>query len=412
MQNFNNQYNFRVDNQIKLINLLKNGQQSINYLADKLNLSFTAVSKIVEQLISYDVLKKVNIKNQAKKRGRLPVLVKINTSVGVTCSVDLSSTDLIVSLNSLTEKVIVSKKIPNVLFVTEDTLKTISEVINELLKAPEVEKRPLLGICIASPGVINKDTEQLHLAFRLQSLVSTPVTTYFFNKFNVPVHMYNDVKTACIGEMVYGSIPQNAKNYVFIHVGGSVGAAMVFGGKLYQGKSGYSGEFTNYIEEAGGATARNRILGFWAIEDYIQKHDPNTAIDPHGDSTANLEILVREYKNNNPVVLEAIDMLAKQNAIQFIAYNDFLDLEYIVIEGSVSLLKEKYQESLIKYINELDLAPFDAKILFSSLNGKATHIGSIYCATRNYFLQRLEEITIDRSSTGNYDISEAFSDTI
>lgn len=412
MQNFNNQYNFRVDNQIKIINLLKNGQQSINYLADKLNLSFTAVSKIVEQLISYDVLKKVNVKSQTKKRGRLPVLVKINTSIGVTCSVDLSSTDLTVSLNSLTEKVIVSKKIPNVLFVTEDTLQEISEVISELLKAPEIEKRPLLGICIAAPGIINKDTEQLHVAFRLESLVNIPITTYFFNKFNVPVHMYNDVKTACIGEMVFGNIPQNAKNYLFIHNGTSVGAAMVFGGKLYQGKSGYSGEFSNYVEKAGGFNVRNRLLGFWAIEDYVQKHDPNISIVPHKDTTANLEILLNEYKKNNPVVLEAIDELAKQNAMQFIAYNDFLDLEYIVIEGSIVLFKEKYQESLIKYVNELNMASFDAKILFSSLNGEATHIGSIYCATRDYFLQRLEEITIDRSSTGNYDISEAFSDTI
>ena len=412
MQNFNNQYNFRVDNQIKLINLLKNGQQSINYLAEKLDLSFTAVSKIVEQLISYNVLKKVNIKNHTKKRGRLPVLVKINTSVGVTCAIDLSSTDLVVSLNTLTEKVIVSKKIPNVLFVTEDELKKISEVINELLKAPEVEKRPLLGICIASPGIINKDTEQLHIAFRLQALVNTPVTTYFFNKFNAPTHMYNDVKTACIGEMVYGNIPQNAKNYLFIHVGGSVGAAMVFGGKLYQGKSGYSGEFTNYVEEAGGSTARNRLLGFWAIEDYVYKHDPSIMIKPHNDSTSNLKVLMEEYKKNNPVVLDAIDELAKQNAIQFIAYNDFLDLEYIVIEGSIALFKEKYQASLTKYINELDMAPFNAKILFSSLEGEATHVGAIYCATRNYFLNRLEEITIDRSSTGNYDISEAFSDSI
>ena len=53
MKTFTNQFNFRVDNQLQFINLLRHGPQSINYLAENTNISFTAASKIVEQLISH-----------------------------------------------------------------------------------------------------------------------------------------------------------------------------------------------------------------------------------------------------------------------------------------------------------------------------------------------------------------------
>lgn len=68
MKNFNNQFNFRVDNQLKFINLLRKGPQSINYLAEQANVSFTAANKIVDQLISFGILQKHSSKPNEKKR--------------------------------------------------------------------------------------------------------------------------------------------------------------------------------------------------------------------------------------------------------------------------------------------------------------------------------------------------------
>ena len=119
-----------------------------------------------------------------------------------------------------------------------------------------------------------------------------------------------------------------------------------------------------------------------------------------------------DYTNNHPTFLKALDEVARLNAIQLIAYNDFLDLEYIIIEGPVLLFKEKFKESLLKYINMYDKVEFRAKVLFSSLNESSSLVGTIYQANSIYFLDKLEELTNKRDPKSSYDISESFGDYI
>lgn len=412
MITFSNQYDFRVDNQLKVISALQSGQKSLNDLADKLNISFTAISKIVNQMIDYNILKRVNKKVSTSKRGRVPVLVKINNSVGVTCAIDLSSVEVAATLNNLTGHVLAKTVVGNFPVLNADTFKQVSAAIKNMLELPEIENRKLLCVCISCPGLVDKNTGELVMASRLNTDgISTP-NNFFFNEFGVPVILYNDAKIACFGEKVYGSIPKEAKNFSFFHIGTSVGAALVIGGKLYQGKNGFTGEFSNYTNLEGvDYNYKNRVVGLLELADYIIKKDPSKSI-LLDRCIIDYEKADQLYSNNDPLFLEALEDIAKQNALQFIAYNDFLDLEYIVIEGSILKYKEKYREYLNKYLAYHSRIPFRAKIIFSSLDGQASLKGSIYKANRFYFLNKLEEITNERASSGNYAISESFSDDI
>lgn len=413
MNKFTNQLNFRVDNQLKVISILQNGPQSLNYLADKLNVSFTAISKIVNQLIEFDVLRRVNKKSSNIKRGRIPVLVKLNNHVGLTCAIDFSSTTITVSLNEINGKIVASREINDVVFITQETLEKVSELIKEML-AEDKENRKLLQICIACPGLISKRDGQIVLSFRFKTDQASNPANYFFNEFNTPTMVYNDVKIACVGEKMYGSIPKEAMNYCLIHIGTSTGAAQIFNGVLYQGKSGFSGELTNFSEEQfpdGHYIEKNWIYGLWNISEYIDKHDPSISIkiEKFGIDFEKAEKL---YEENNPIFLEALEECAKQNALQFIAYNDFLDFEYFIIEGSILKFKDKYKEYLLKYLSAFNRKEFRAKIIFSNLDGLASLKGAIAQATKLYFLNRLEEIANERSGRGTYDISESFGDDL
>ncbi len=407
MKTFTNQFNFRVDNQLKFINLLRHGPQSINYLAEQTDISFTAANKIVEQLASFGILNKHNLKPSERKRGRIPSLVSINTSVGVTCAIDLSSQDLVISINDLTSKIIAKRTISDALFVDEKTLAKIVQVIKELLLEKEVKNRPLLGICIAAPGMVSKTTGEIEESFRIKAASTISLSNYFFNEFGVKTNIYNDVKISCLGETIEGCVPKGTKNYLYVHLGNGCGAALVIDKKIYQGKNGFSGELSN-IE---GNLTNNRLFGLRSICLEADKIDP--AIKYLDKSLIiNVDKMEEDYRNNNPSLIKAIDEVARLNAIQLIAYNDFLDLEYIVIEGPVLLFKEKFKESLLKYIHEYDKVEFRSKVLFSSLNESSSLVGTIYQANSIYFLDKLEEITNKRDPKGAYDISEAFGDYI
>lgn len=407
MKTFTNQFNFRVDNQLKFINLLRHGPQSINYLADHTNISFTAANKIVEQLASFNILNKHSLKPSEKKRGRIPTLVSINTSVGVTCALDFSSQDLIITLNDLVGNIVKKRIVSEVSFVEEKTLGQVVEIIKEMLSEKEIQNRPLLGICIASPGMISKTTGEIEDSFRVKAASTISLSNFFFNEFGVKTNIYNDVKISCLGETIEGCIPKEARNYLYVHLGNGCGAALVVDRKIYQGKNGFSGELSNIKGEPN----NNRLYGLRSICLKAEEFDPSTTYSDK-DLVIDVDKIVEEYKKENPFLLKAIDEVARLNAIQLIAYNDFLDLEYIVIEGPMLLFKEKFKESLLKYIKQYDNVEFRAKIMFSSLNENSSLIGTIYQANSIYFLRKLEEITNMRDPSGNYDISEAFGDYI
>lgn len=405
------QYDFRVDSQLKIIKLLQSGEKSINYLKDNLGISFTAVSKVVNQLLEYKILEKAYEKPSKGKLGRNPVLFKLNTSNELTCSVDFSSMDITITLNDLSGNIVSTRTIPNTLYITLEVLNQTSLFIKEMLASKEAKKRKLMNIVVACPGLINKNNGEVVNSFRYQYKNNPSPSAFFFKEFGAPTYVYNDVKIACIGEKAYGVIPKAALNYCLIHIGNAVGAALVFDGKLYQGQFGFSGEFTNdeKLKESTGVE-RNRLRGLWYIAEIVEEKNPKSSIIKD-KFRIDFDKAEKLFKENNEAFDEGLKALAKQNAQQIIAYNDFLDLEYIIIEGSIVKFEEKYKEYLLENIKKYS-NNFRAKLIFSSLEDKASLKGTIFQANRLYFLSKLENIANEQNVNGSYNIFDSFGDNI
>lgn len=411
MQTYENQYNLRVANQLKVLTALKNGPLSLNDLAEKLDVSFTAISKIIDQMIETNLIKKTSKKVKSLKRGRVPTFVKLDTSVGVTAAIDLSTHALKVAVCDLASKIVVSGEIPSGNFVTEETFVQLSALLRDLLKKPEVDGRPLLGICISSPGMVNKNTGEFGVAFKVKTHNKISPINYFFNEFGVPVNLYNDVKLGMVAERVYGCIPADAQNYMLIHIGNGCGMSFSFNGKLYQGKHGFCGELTNLVPSAN--SDKNYLYGFLHIATKIEESDKSLGLRlPSG--LINKQRIVDLYNQGNKVVVDAVDYYLMKDAQQVIAYNDLLDFEYIIFEGGINMLNAEARDKLLSFIREQDTVEFRAKILFSNIiDINSSLLGAIYQANNIYYLNRLEQITNQRSSVGgHYDISETFGDNI
>lgn len=406
-----NQFNFRIENELKIISLLQKGERSLNYLSQHSSISFTAVSNIVDELIEYGILEKVIQKEKQKKRGRIPELARINIAKGLTCAIDLSAQDLLITLNDLTGNIVVKKVIDNVYFVDDDMLNVITNTIYDLLKTQEANNRPLVNICIASPGLVYKNSGEIYRSFRVSASKNVSLINYFFNKFGVPTYLYNDVKISCLGEMSGGYVPNGAKNFLFFHIGNDVGASIVIDGKIYQGKDGFSGEFTTINDKDDNSISSNRVFGLKDICLIANEIDPSLKLF-ESQFKIDYNNLLKAYNESNEALLKGIDEIAKKDALQIIAYNDFLDMEYIIIEGPILLLKECFKSSLLKYVQQYDSTEFRAKIVFSSSEGMSSLIGTISQATNLYFLNLLEEMTHKRAGQEKYNIFDFFGDKI
>jgi len=412
MQTFENQYNFRVENQIKVISALRNGPLSLNDLANKINVSFTAITKIVDQLKQSGVvvfLKKV----KTKKKGRIPNYVKINTKVGVTCAIDISGSEMLIAISDLRNRIIVEQSIQTDYFLDQSSLEILSEKINDLLKNEKVENRKLLGICIAAPGMVRKDNGDIFLSYKLQKLQNISIVDYFFNRFGVVTNLYNNVKIGMVGERMFGCIPSTAKNYLFARVGYGCSVAISVDGKLYQGANGFCGETTSLSEkdELTKNNTNNILYGAEEIGFRANAIRPDLNLIKE-NNTIDIDKVAEMFNQGIPEIVNAATEVAKIDAVQFIAYNDILDLEYIVVSGNILRLGDKFKKMLVDYINMFDNRQFKAKILFSTLEKKPSLLGAIYQANNIYFLKRLEEITNEKGSASHYDISEAFGNNI
>lgn len=246
MEKLEKRNKIRISYQFEILNLLRKGKHTITELADSLNISFTAISHIVEELEGEGIIKTSN-KNKSKKRGRYPAYVELNCDDGVVCSVDFSFLDVRVVIASLQSEIIVEKTIPVVRYINKDTLGQVEACMKDLLKRPEVNNRKLLSICIASPGLIRPSDYEIVFSRRLcDSNMFHPVV-YFANAFNVSVEMYNDVRIGCLAELKVGAFPKKLNNGLFILIGPYAGLALVINGKIYQGSNGFSGETPVYV---------------------------------------------------------------------------------------------------------------------------------------------------------------------
>ena len=409
---FQNQYNLRVSNQLKTISLLRKGEIYLSDIADFLNVSHAATTKIINQLCEAKVVnKKTNVPEGKLERGRLPITISLNEDVGVTCAIAFAK-KIEIAISSLSGKILLYDSYEISSFITEKDFEKVANIIEEFLKRKEVNGRPLLGICISSPGMVQKETGDIFYSFKIKTDNGCSPLTYFKNKFGVTTNLYNDVQIGMVGAKKYDLIPNDAFNYMFARIDTSCCVAFSFDGKLYQGHHGYPGEQTFIFadDEFTNASTCNILYGFSSIAKIANRIDPSVNYLDEYDIPYKSKI-IELYKKNDEVIVKAAKETAIKNAIQLIAYNDLLNLDHIIIDGGINNLGEKYKEILLNSIYKYR-KNFNTNIIFLNSEINTSLLGAIYQSGNIYFLDKLEKITNQRSSTGNYNIADAFGDNI
>ncbi|MGY1847882.1 MULTISPECIES: ROK family transcriptional regulator [unclassified Blastococcus] len=101
-----------------------------------------------------------------------------------------------------------------------------------------VATRPVLGVGVGSPGVIDPSGRVLQAPNR--EWYDLPLADRLGADLGVPVHVANDANTAALGEFTYGGA--SGGGLLVLTVGGGVGAGIVLDGGLVQGHEHAAGE--------------------------------------------------------------------------------------------------------------------------------------------------------------------------
>ena len=141
-----------------------------------------------------------------------------------------------IGLGVLENKKLIAKKEKDYAVLEEDmsiiVIKTIKELIQELINENIIEKESIESIGIAFPGTVSKDSviKAENLGIENLNIVNELQTEY-----NCKIFLENDAKCAAIAEKEFGSL-KNYTDCLFIIIGTGVGGAVFLEGKMLKPK--------------------------------------------------------------------------------------------------------------------------------------------------------------------------------
>ena len=253
-------------------------------------------------------------------------------------------------------------------------LKTIKELLNQILKEQQIEQIESIGI--AFPGTVSNGVVVKAENLGIENL---KIVEELKKEFNIPIYLENDAKCAAIAEKTYGSLKEYDDS-LFLIIGTGVGGAAFLNGKLLKPKR-YSGfEVGHMVIQKHGEKCncgRNGCFEAYGsmkrLKEKIKNNFNLTSIDGK---------LIKQFmleNKNNEQLNKILDTYIENLTIGIANLVNILEPEAICIGGSFAHYKEILLERLEnKLAEKTELYNKDSipKIVFAELKNDAGIIGA------------------------------------
>ena len=122
---------------------------------------------------------------------------------------------------------------------TPEAMEELCTLISSFIKKTKVNTEKILNININISGRVNPESGY---SFSLFNFSECPLAEVLTEKIGYQVCIDNDTRAMTYGEYLQGCV-KGEKNIIFVNVSWGLGIGIIIDGKIYTGKSGFSGEF-------------------------------------------------------------------------------------------------------------------------------------------------------------------------
>ena len=214
------------------------GEFTITELSKELNTSVPKITSLVNELIE-DGLLRDNGKFDSTG-GRRASIYGLVSDACYFIGVDVKRYYINIGLMDFQKHLVNFKeKIPYRLENTKESYLQLLSVIKEYIQSQNVKKEKILGLAINLSGRINNTSGYSYSYFNFQE---EPLAEIIQRTIGIPTFLENDSRAMAYGEFYAGDVGV-ARNVLFVNVDYGIGLGILLDGKLYYGKSGFSGEF-------------------------------------------------------------------------------------------------------------------------------------------------------------------------
>ena len=372
-----------------------NGRSTITDLAKELDLSVPTVTKFISEMCEEGYINDYG--KLETSGGRHPSIYGLNPESGYFIGVDIKKFAINIGLiNFKGDMLELNMNTPYKFENTQEALERLCDLIKNFIKETEVNKDKIMNICINISGRVNPESGY---SFSMFNFSEQPLAEVLAKKIGFPVCIDNDTRAMTYGEYMKGNVT-GEKNIIFVNISWGLGIGIIIDGKIYTGKSGFSGEFGHVnvfdneiichcgkkgcLETEASGSAFHRIF-LERIKNGETSILSNRLKEKNKPLT--LDELIEAACKEDPLCIEIVEEIGQKLGKQIAGLINIFNPEMVIIGGTLSLtgdyITQPIKTAVRKY--SLNLVNKDSVIVTSKLKDKAGIIGACMLARSRMF---------------------------
>jgi glucokinase-like ROK family protein len=374
------------------------GDLTIADLSRELNISTPKITSLVNELIEEGLLQDLGkIDSTGGRRASIYGLVN-NACYFI--GVDVKRYYINIGLLDFKKHLVsVEEKIPYPLENTQQSLSALIDNIRKFIKEQGIPKDKILGIGINLSGRVNNITGYSYSYFHFHE---EPLVQTIEQELGIKTFLENDSNAMAYGEFAHGVV-NNEKNVLFINLDYGTGSGIIIDGKVYYGKSGFSGEFGHipfYDNEiicgcGKRGCLETEVSGQALLRKVIERMAAGAAtilLKQNGTSNElKLEDLIEAAKQEDMLMIELLSEMGEQLGRALAVLINLFNPELVILGGTLAetgdYIRLPARSALNKY--SLSLVNNDTQVKLSKLGEKAGVMGGCLIA-RNKVLGKMQ----------------------
>lgn len=372
------------------------GGSTITDLSNLLGNSIPKTTSLVNELIEDGLLEELGKIDSTGGR-RASVFGLVPTS-GYFLGIDIHRYHINIGLIDFRKKLVKIEE--NLGYQLENTVASyekLIEVINGFINDLTIERTNILAACFNLSGRINSQSGYSYSYFHLQE---RPLAESLTENLGIKCYIENDSRAMAFGEF-FGGKPYEVNNALFLNMDYGLGLGILTDGKMYYGKSGFSGEighipmFQNeLICHCGKKGCLETEASGWALLRIFREKTAqgvaSSVTTSHGSGTdIKLEDLVEGALNEDTLCIELLSEIGEKLGRALAMLMNIFNPEWVILGGTLSRTGDYIRLPMRSAINKysLGLVNNDTQLRLSKMGNSAGVVGGALLARHNLMQQ-------------------------
>ncbi|WP_295938947.1 ROK family transcriptional regulator [uncultured Alistipes sp.] len=365
------------------------GDFSITDLSKAMSLSVPTITKLINELIDEGFVH--DFGKQGTNGGRRPNIYGLNPYAGYFVGVELKKDSVEMAVINFKGQIIERKEDRHP--ITGDTAETLDrfcDIIASFISKLNIPKEKILAVGVNVSGRVNSNTGYSYSYFFVEE---QPLAILLEQRLGCTVYIENDTRAATYGEYMCGE-GNNEKTMLYINASWGLGLGMILDGKLFYGKSGFSGEYGHFplldneiicrcgkrgcLETGASGSAIHRIF----LEKLREGRISMLSDKFNSGEEITLQDILSALQKEDVLAIEIMESVGHTLGKAIAGLINMFNPELIVVGGTLAIAKDYLMLPIKSAVNKysLMLVSKDTAIKLSKLGEEAGVIGACLLA--------------------------------